>query len=80
MTTTRVHAYRDWNRYQWASIPPPPHEDNGPRWNAVHWVGDQGRGARSRPIDPATAPEGESKLSGFGHSAGVNHWALGYRH
>jgi hypothetical protein len=81
MTATTVRPYREWSRYEWASVRPEPDERDVPRWNLAAWVGDQGRGATTRPIPPADAPPSEAGFSGFGHNpGGGSRWAEGYRH
>lgn len=47
MTTSRELNYREWGRYQWASVDPLPVEPDVPRCNLVEWVGDQVAGSRS---------------------------------
>ena len=80
MTTVTTHQHREWTGYDWASVHPVQVEPDVPRWSAIQWVGDQGRGAPSRPTTQAEAPHGEAGFSGFGHNPGGNHWAEGYQH
>lgn len=80
MTTSRELNYREWGRYQWASVDPLPVEPDVPRWNLVEWVGDQGGGKSVRQIDPADMSEGGAGFSGFRHNpGGGDRWAEGYR-
>ncbi len=81
MTARTPDAYREWSRYQWASVDPAPVERDVPRWNLVQWVGDTGAGRSPRRIDPAKMAEGAEGFSGFRHSpGGGRRWAEGYRH
>ena len=80
VTTMRAHAYREWSRYQWASIDPAPDEHSVPRWNLVEWVGDQGVGVPAHPVAPDEMSEGDAGPSGYRHNPGGNHWAEGYHH
>lgn len=81
MTTPRDHSYREWGRYQWASVAPAPEEQDVSRWNLVEWVGDQGGGSPARSIAPADMSEGDAGFSGFRHNpGGGSRWAEGYNH